>query len=711
MALPVELNGAASTVEKVSILIVDDRPDKLLTYEVMLGELDADLVRATSGREALRRLLQRDFAVILLDVNMPGMDGFETAAMIRQRARSETTPIIFISAVNDTVNHVARGYSLGAVDYILTPVVPEILRAKIGVFVDLFRKTEQVKRQAEERAHLQREQVARAEAEMEQRRLGFLAEGSNVLATSLDYEETFQNLARVIVPRLADFCIIDVADEDGQLRRIAIAGRGVNDIRGLSLCHQATEAFKSAKPQLCCPVDEECLRMFFDLEEDRQFVLRLQPKSIINVPLLTYERSVGSITVISTASDQPCGHWDLSLLQEMAHRAAIALDNASLYQAAQAARAEAERASKAKDRFLAMLSHELRTPLTPVLASVCALEEEKDIPASLRDSLQVIRRNVELEARLIDDLLDLTRISKGKVQLNLEVVDAHTLLLNALEICQAEIDQKSLALEVSLTASQRHLEADPARLQQVFWNLIKNAVKFSSPRGTLALCSHNLPSGELRVEVVDSGAGVSADMLEKIFDAFEQGEGARKGGLGLGLAISKAMVESHHGKIWAESPGRGKGAKFVAVFPTSDLSAAVKRADSPVSEEERRSLRILLVEDHHDTNRSLTRLLKRRGYEVESASNMEGGVKLAAGRNFDVLISDIGLPDGSGIELMSRLQSEGPVFGIALTGFGMEEDISRTRAGGFNHHLIKPVDLNKLDALLQTAPVLVTSNN
>src|SRR5438105_339256 len=214
--------------EKVNILIVDDRPDKLLTYEVMLAELNENIVRANSGREALRWLLRKDFAVILLDVNMPGMDGFETAALIRQRPRSETTPIIFVSAVNDNVKYIARGYSLGAVDYILTPVVPEILRAKIGVFVDLFRKTEQVKRQAEERAHLLREQMARAEAETQQRRLGFLADGSNVLAASLDYEETFQNLARVIVPRLADLCIIDVGDEESGLRRVAMAGDGID---------------------------------------------------------------------------------------------------------------------------------------------------------------------------------------------------------------------------------------------------------------------------------------------------------------------------------------------------------------------------------------------------------------------------------------------------------------------------------------------------
>src|SRR3954463_15190259 len=197
-----EQHAADGADEKVNILVVDDRPDKLLAHEVVLEELNQNLVRARSGTEALRCLLQQDFAVILLDVNMPVMDGFETAAMIRQRPRSETTPIIFISAVNDTENHVSRGYSLGAVDYILTPVVPEILRAKIAVFVDLFRKTEQVKRQAEERANLGREQAARAEAERRQERFAFLADASNVLGGSLNYEETFCNLADLVVPRV-----------------------------------------------------------------------------------------------------------------------------------------------------------------------------------------------------------------------------------------------------------------------------------------------------------------------------------------------------------------------------------------------------------------------------------------------------------------------------------------------------------------------------
>ncbi|MDP9186728.1 MAG: response regulator [Verrucomicrobiota bacterium] len=517
-----------SAEEKVSILVVDDRADKLLAYEVMLAELNQDIVCARSGKEALRHLLQRDFAAILLDVNMPGLDGFETAALIRQRQRSETTPIIFVSAINDTVSHISRGYSLGAVDYILTPVVPDILRAKIAVFVELFKKTEQIKRQAEERANLIREQAT-----------------------------------------------------------------------------------------------------------------------------------------------------------------------------AEQARAEAERASAAKDRFLAMLSHELRTPLTPVLASVFCLEQENNLSEGLRESLQLIRRNVELEARLIDDLLDLTRISKGKVQLSFEIVDAHRLLRNALEICQSEIEQKKLELRTEFEANKVYLQADPARLQQIFWNLIKNAVKFTPNGGKLSVRTTNNGEGQFCVEVEDSGCGIDSELLPKVFHAFEQGARTQLGGLGLGLAISKALVEAHHGLINAQSDGRNQGARFTTLFPTCERNTTPKPNDAPRSTSERRSVRLLLVEDHEDTNRSLTRLLRRRGYDVYPAYDVRSALDLAATKQFDVLVSDIGLPDGSGTDLLKALRAKGEVLGIALSGYGMEEDVRRSRDVGFSHHLVKPVDLNKLDSIIQ----------
>jgi signal transduction histidine kinase/response regulator RpfG family c-di-GMP phosphodiesterase len=704
-------SATESVDEKVNILVVDDRPDKLLAYETVLSELNQNLVRATSGKEALRRLLKQDFAVILLDVNMPVMDGFETAALIRQRQRSETTPIIFISAVNDTETHVSRGYSLGAVDYILTPVVPEILRAKIAVFVDLYKKTEQIKRQAEEREKLIREQAALAEAEVRQERLSFLAEASNVLAGSLDYLKTFHNLANLVVPRLADFCLVFAADEEGAPRQVAIAHPDVEDAPELrqlidkfpyspTAQRGAAQVMKTGKAEICCGMDSDSLQEVFPRDEDRKLILSFAPTSLLAVPLKTHDRVLGAIVTVNTGAGRKCGTDELTLAEELAYRAALALDNAGLYKTAQKARAEAERANLAKDSFLAMLSHELRTPLTPVLTSVIALEQEEDLPAETRASLQMIHRNVQLEARLIDDLLDLTRISKGKVQLNLEEVDAHLLLQSALEICQAEIDHKHLSLEKDFAAEKVCLEADPARLQQIFWNLIKNAVKFTPEGGRLGIRTAN-DEGQLRVQISDSGMGIDAETLPKIFNAFEQGERTRLGGLGLGLAISKALVETHKGKLFGESAGKNQGATFTVSFPLAENHSGANAVNPPLSPAARKSMRVLLVEDHEDTNRSLTSLLRRRGYFVQAARSVQGALELAAKERFDVLVSDIGLPDGSGIDVMQALNSEHPVFGIALTGFGMEEDVRRSHAVGFHHHLIKPVDLNRLDALLQ----------
>ena len=703
-------NATEPADEKVSILIVDDRPDKMLAHETVLSELNQNLVCAASGKEALRCLLKQDFAVILLDVNMPGMDGFETAALIRQRQRSETTPIIFISAVNDTETHVSRGYSLGAVDYILTPVVPEILRAKIAVFVDLFKKTEQVKRQAEEREKLIREQAARAEAEARQERLAFLADASNVLAGSLDYDETFRNLAHLVVPRVADFCIVLAAEEGGGLRQVAVAHSNLEQpaLRKLAEEFPASPAAraggaqvaKTGRSQMCCDLNNGELEEIFERPEDRELLLSFAPTSFIAVPLKTHDRVLGAIVMVNTTEGRLCGAEELSLAEELAHRAALAIDNAGLYKVAQKARAESERANLAKDSFLAMLSHELRTPLTPVLTSVLTLEQAEALPEDVRESLQMIRRNVELEARLIDDLLDLTRISKGKVQLSLELVDAHLLLRNALEICQADIDHKNLSLQTDFAADKVCLEADPARLQQIFWNLIKNAVKFTPEGGRLQIRTGN-DDGQFRVEISDSGMGIDAETLPKIFNAFEQGERTQLGGLGLGLAISKALVETHHGKLTAESAGPNQGATFTATFPRANNDAGAIATSIPSSPGARKSMRILLVEDHEDTNRSLTHLLRRRGYEVQAARSVESALKLAENERFDVLVSDIGLPDGSGIDLMQKLKNDHPIFGIALTGFGMEEDLRRSHDVGFIHHLIKPVDLNRLDALIQ----------
>jgi signal transduction histidine kinase len=508
--------------DRVSILLVDDRPDKLMALETILASLGQNLVLARSGAEALRFLLQQEFALIILDVSMPGMDGFETASLIRQRGSSELTPIIFISAINYSDTHLSRGYSLGAVDYILAPIVPEILRAKVSVFIDLHRKTEQLKRQAETQAQLIREQAARAEAEA---------------------------------------------------------------------------------------------------------------------------------------------------------------------------------ANKAKDRFLAMVSHELRTPLTPVLFASSILSQDPTVPKHVREELMIIARNVELEARLIDDLLDLTQITQGKLSLTFETTDAHELLHSALEICSSEISAKKLTLQIGLEAVEYRIRADAVRLQQVFWNLIKNAVKFTPRDGQITLRSSNPQSSFLRLEVIDSGIGISPDALSRIFGPFEQACGGR-GGLGLGLTISKAIVELHGGRIYAHSAGEDHGAIFVIELPN-----VVSRSTEPLSlqrnvtatapdlpENVPTRLRILLVDDHFDSVRPMQVFLEAIGYQVNTAESVEAALRTAMQEKFDLLVSDIGLPDGSGEDLVRQLRDKGHKLpSIALSGYGMEQDINRSRAAGFEVHLTKPV--------------------
>jgi signal transduction histidine kinase len=367
-------------------------------------------------------------------------------------------------------------------------------------------------------------------------------------------------------------------------------------------------------------------------------------------------------------------------------------------------------ANAAKDQFLALLSHELRNPLSPVIAMVAALEAHVAADSDeVRQALDVIRRNVELEARLIDDLLDITRIAKGKLKLSLEPVSVHSVLQRALEICREEISQKSLEVELTLNARDHFVQGDPARLQQVFWNVIKNSVKFTDEGGRISLLTSNPQPGQVAIDVSDTGLGIEADKLPKIFNAFEQGQSSitRKfGGLGLGLAISRAMVLAHGGTIAASSSGLNQGAKFTVRLCTI-AEPAMLDGESPPNGAQPVSVpapvhppRLLVVDDHEDTCTGLKMILERRGYDITVAYTADQAVEKARREKFDLLISDIGLPDRSGYELMQEMRSRG-VPGIALSGFGMESDVNRARAAGFSEHLTKPINFERLEEVIQ----------
>jgi PAS domain S-box-containing protein len=380
---------------------------------------------------------------------------------------------------------------------------------------------------------------------------------------------------------------------------------------------------------------------------------------------------------------------------------------------------EVQAASQAKDRFLAVLSHELRTPLTPVLAAVSTLEAGLGRGPDLRESLAMIRRNIELEARLIDDLLDLTRISRGKLELHCRQVDAWQILNHAIHICCAqEVAAGRLRLDLGLAPADYRVWADGPRLTQAFWNLLNNAVKFTPEGGAIIVRSSVEDTAErhLTVEISDTGIGIEPEMLPRVFDAFEQADRRitrRFGGLGLGLAVSKAIIELHGGSLTAASAGRGLGSTFTVRLPMRepqldlddtmvDLTVQTMAGLPPAE----RALRILLVEDHADTAAAMADLLDLIGHRVTVATSVAAGLAVAASAEggFDLVLSDIGLPDGSGLELMRELVRLYGLPGIALSGYGMEDDLRKSREAGFSLHLTKPVTLQTLkEALLQVS--------
>jgi two-component system CheB/CheR fusion protein len=401
---------------------------------------------------------------------------------------------------------------------------------------------------------------------------------------------------------------------------------------------------------------------------------------------------------------------------------------AAAKQSAERAKAEAEEANRAKDHFLAVLSHELRTPLTPVVAAVSMLQQNQRLDEGMRENLEMIRRNVELEARLIDDLLDVTRIARGKIELDKRPVELCMVIARAVEVCRADLEARGLHFWVDLgLEAPYHVEADVGRLQQVFWNLLKNAIKFTPHGGWVGIRVRRHEGTEARrhegegtgggggsvvAEVIDSGVGIEAEALTRIFNAFEQAERSitrQFGGLGLGLAISKALVEMHGGTISAYSDGKGKGATFRVKLPlyvgaehAPPFMPYVGAGHAPpfvpyVGAGHASPLRILLVEDHGDTAQMMKRLLEAEGHRVETAGDVATALAAAAERPFDLLISDLGLPDGSGMDLMRELRVQGVGLpAVALSGYGMEEDMRRSREAGFVEHLTKPVNVQRL---------------
>lgn len=545
-------------------------------------------------------------------------------------------------------------------------------------------------------------------------RLSLLADAGRLLSESLDYETTLHNLARLTIPPFADYCTIFKLEEGRRLSMVVFAHVDplkepllyrIGEIYRVdpeNLHSPIGRVLRTGEPLLLPEVEPWMGRAVSEELELLEIFDRLDPRSMLVLPLAARGQTLGVISlVMAVESDRRYDEDDLVLGRELAHRAALAIDNARLY-------TQAEAANRAKDQFLAVLSHELRTPITPVLMTAARLAQDPTLPERFRGEVERIRRNAELQAKLIDDLQDLTRVAHDKIELHFEAVDIHVFLRQAVDVfCSSQIQKKKLDCCVQDEAAEHHVWADPVRLQQVIWNVIQNAVKFTPDQGRVEVRTRNPEPGRIRVEIADTGIGIEPDVLSRLFDAYEQGGRSvtrRYGGLGLGLALCKALVDRLGGTLTATSEGTGRGATFAFEFPAVPPrdqvdDVAKKSLESPA----RRPLRILLVEDHGDTLHVMADFLETSGHEVERAPDVGSALRLAEARSFDLLVSDLGLPDGSGLDLMRQVRERYGLPGIAVSGYGTSDDVRLSQDAGFLDHLTKPVHPSKLKEAIARA--------
>lgn len=681
---------------KVNVLLVDDHPENLLALEAILDRLGQHLVKAHSGEEALRCLLHQDFAVILLDVQMPGMDGFETATLIRNRARSQHTPIIFLTAFSKSDSLMFKGYSLGAVDYLFKPVEPEILTSKVAVFVDLFKKTAEIQRQTAQLT------LVNSELRESEERFRSLSACSpvGIFLTDVEGRCTYTN------PRCQTIC-------------------------GFTFEESLEKSWlSSVHPEDYAQVSSDWFAQILNGQEySQEFRFQTKEAEICWV-------NVRSSPMLS-AQGQLLGH--VGTIEDITERKQAEETRAQVIRE-QEARQQAEAANRMKDEFLATLSHELRTPLNSILGWSGLLRTRSFDQATIARALETIERNAKVQAQLIEDILDVSRIIRGKLHLNLHPINLVPVVEAAIESVRPSAEAKSIHLEHVLepsinlvldncspfavregnggTSSCREsllINGDSDRLQQIVWNLLTNAIKFTPEGGQIEvrswrtdLCAH--------VQVTDTGMGISTDFLPYVFDRFRQADSTTTrshGGLGLGLAIVRHLVELHSGTVHVNSAGEGQGATFTVKLPTLQTKSKGQEHRGEEKQEESTldastskflpldGLKVLIVDDEPDVRELLTAVIEESGAKVIAAASVEEALKVLEQLQPDVLVSDIAMPLEDGYTLIRKVrdieaQRGGILPAVALTAYVREEDYQEAIASGFQMHMPKPVDTTQL---------------
>lgn len=693
--------------DRSDILVVDDLPDKLLVFSTVLESLGQNVVQAGTGAQALREVLARDFAVILLDVNMPDIDGFETARLIRSHRKSAHTPIIFITAYADEIQ-TARGYSLGAVDYILAPVVPEVLRSKVKVFVDLHQMQRRIRRQADERVALAEAVAARQVAEANDRRSRFLAHASRQLSASLDLPQSLRRLVELALPDLGELAVVSLFSPDAQVEHCYIGTLGTAacpaTLREVGcaelrtpwheLLAQAVHTHRGRRLEAAA---------FAGWQAPVEGLPSPPLRSVAVMPLVIGDRALGALLVGTGRSEMPSLHADDAVLDELASRAAISFENARLYQSLaveiverRAAEDELRQVNQRKDEFLAILSHELRNPLSPIRSAVEVIRRiaPRD-DAQLTWATDVVDRQAHHLTGLVDELLDVARINRGVITLQRRAVDLNAVVAHGVDIARAGIESRGHTLVLDQPGTPLWLNGDFSRLSQVVANLLDNAAKYSEngSRIELKLAQQD---GCAVLTVRDNGIGIDATLLPRIFDLFTQGAHTpdrRQSGLGVGLTLVQRLVALHGGEVKARSAGPGHGTELEVRLPgcgTAETPASPALAPGAAA-----GCDVLIVDPNRDAAETIAAGLRQAGHQVQVVGGGQEALDRAAFFAPQAIVLDLSLPDLNGYEVARRLR-ELPGLRtaviVALSGHGPAQDTPRPRATHVDLHMARPAD-------------------
>jgi PAS domain S-box-containing protein len=541
----------------------------------------------------------------------------------------------------------------------------------------------------------------------------FLADASKSLAALVDYDSTMQKVARLAVPSFADWCAVDVVDPDGSLRRVAVAHANPSKVELAHELHRryppdpdapqgVPRILRTGQPELISEITDALLVETVKDEELRRIMRELGLKSYLGVPLRARGKTVGAITFVAAESGRRFDATDLAVAEDLAHRAGIAMENARLY-------SEVREADRRKDEFLAMLAHELRNPLAPI-RNALQIMKQTGADAAMRGRVrEMMERQVQHMTRMVDDLLDVSRITRGKIELRKEVVDLASVVGRTVEATRPLIEDRRQELTVDLPSGPVHLEADPTRLEQVLANVLNNAAKYTDHGGHIWLTARQ-EGGEFVLRVRDTGVGILADMLPRIFEPFVQSDRVlhqSQGGLGIGLTLVRSLVEMHGGTVTAHSEGPGKGSEFIVRLPALSQQQPIPGAKAageggePVGAAPQR--RILIVDDNVDAAESLAVLLRLEGHDVRVAHDGPAALAAFEADPPDIVFLDIGMPVMNGYDVARRLRQRPGLDNlvlVAMTGWGQEEDRRRSQEAGFDHHLVKPVEPDALRQLL-----------